>query len=85
VTKRRSVGDRWYTVLTKDPARYWWAPAPVSGLLSAAIVYAFGRDVAVAVGFGAFLFVSQFFIGLVRWNLDGTRPRNEPIKQTYEE
>jgi hypothetical protein len=36
VPSERVVGDPWWTVLYRDPARFWWAPALVTfaGLLA---------------------------------------------------
>lgn len=34
---RRRVGDPWHTGLYKDPARLWWLPGLLTGLVLVAI------------------------------------------------
>ena len=84
---RRAVGDPWYTVLYREPARWWWMQPITNGLAGGAGVWLLSRSLLLSIGY----MLSAVVIGLpltfrrrrrpVQIGQPPKRPPNRPLSR----
>lgn len=72
VQVRRQVGDPWYTVLYRQPARLWWAAAIPAGLAGLVAGYV-KHDLATGLAVGLAGSLGALGAAWVRWQSDAKR------------
>jgi hypothetical protein len=76
MTRRRRVGDPWYTALYQEPARLWWL-VPLAGAASWFVLSWVRIDLAAAVaGASGWLLVTVPLYGW-RWRRDKRRTERD--------